>query len=192
LKINVVGTSSSGKTTLSKKLSDILSISHIEMDALFWGPNWEHSSFEEFCVKLRSALKGESWILDGNYTRTTPIKWERVTIVIWLDFSFIRSLLQALKRAVKRLISREELWPGTGNIENLRSFFSKDSIVLYTIKSHRRVRRKYEAYFESDYYPNIQFIRLRSPKEVESFLTKVKKNKKLIFDKPTKETSDVN
>lgn len=186
MKINVVGTSSSGKTTVSKKLSDILSISHIEMDALFWGPNWEPSSYEEFCAKLRSALKGSSWILDGNYTRTTPIKWESVNVVIWLDFSFMCSLFQSIKRAIKRIIAREELWPGTGNIETLGGLFSKDSIVLYTIKSHRRVRRKYEAYFKSGYYPNIQFIRLRSPRKVESFLIKVKKNKELIFGKTTK------
>jgi len=155
VKINVVGTSSSGKTIISKKLSDILSISHIEMDALFWGPNWEYTSFKEFCAKLRLALKGESWILDGNYTRTTPIKWESVTTVIWLDFSFIRSLLQSIKRAIKRIIAIEELWPGTGNIETLGGLFSKDSIVLYTIKSHRRVRRKYDAYFKSGYKKKI-------------------------------------
>lgn len=186
MKINVVGTSSSGKTTFSKDLSEILSIPHIEMDALFWGPNWAPTSYEEFCVKLRLAIKGESWILDGNYTRTTPIKWECVDVVIWLDFSFIRSLLQAIKRAIKRIIAREELWPGTGNIETLGSLFTKDSIVLYTIKKHRIVRVQYETYAESDYYPNIQFIRLRSPRKVESFLIKVKKNKELIFGKTTK------
>jgi hypothetical protein len=58
--------------------------------------------------------------------------------------------------------------------------------VLYTIKKHRIVRVQYETYTESDYYPNIQFIRLRSPRKVEAFLTKVKKNKKLLFDIITK------
>lgn len=182
MKINVVGTSSSGKSTVSRKLSEILSIPYVEMDALFWGPNWEPTTFRELCEKLRLALNVDSWILDGNYTRTTPIKWENATTVIWLDFSFIRSLLQSLKRAIKRIIDREELWPGTGNIETLGGLFSKDSIVLYTIKTHRRVRKKYETYIESNYYPNIQFIRLRSPKQVKSFLARVKKNKKLIID----------
>jgi adenylate kinase family enzyme len=177
VKINVIGTSSSGKSTVSKKISEILSIPHIEMDTLFWGPNWQPTSFKEFCGKLRSALSIDSWVLDGNYTRTTPIKWESATTVIWLDFSFIRSLLQSLKRAIKRIIDREELWPGTGNIETLGGLFSKDSIVLYTIKTHRRVRKKYETLIESNYYPNIQFIRLRSPKQVKSFLAKVKKIK---------------
>ena len=128
------------------------------------------------------ALKGDSWILDGNYTRSIPVKWESVTTIIWLDFSFIRTLYQAVKRAIKRVITREELWPDTGNRESLKSLFSKDSIVLWAIKTHRKVRKKYEALIESDDYSNIQFIRLRSPKEVELFLAKVKNNRELISD----------
>ena len=91
-------------------------------------------------------------------------------------------MYQAVKRAIKRVITREELWPDTGNRESLKSLFSKDSIVLWAIKTHRKVRKKYEALIESDDYSNIQFIRLRSPKEVELFLAKVKNNRELISD----------
>jgi adenylate kinase family enzyme len=180
VKINVVGASSSGKTSFSKKLSNILSIPYIEMDALFWGPNWQIPNYEDFCSKLRLALKVDNWILDGNYTRTIPIKWKRVTTIIWLDFSFLRTLYQAIIRATKRIITREELWPGTGNIETLKALFSKDSIVLYAIISHRKVRKRYEAFIKSDYYSNIQFIRLRSPKEVKLFLNRVKNNREFV------------
>ena len=185
MKINVVGTSGTGKSTFCRKLSSILSVPHIEMDALFWGPNWYWPTDEEFFSKLRLALKGDSWILDGNYTRTIPLKWESVTTIIWLDFSFLRALYQAVKRATKRVITREELWSGTGNRETLKKLFSKDSIVLWTIKTHRKVRKKYEVLIKSGDYSHIQFIRLRSPKEVELFLTKVKNNRELIFDKTT-------
>ncbi|MFX0028078.1 MAG: adenylate kinase [Candidatus Hermodarchaeota archaeon] len=183
LKVNVVGTSSVGKTTFCKKLSKILSIPYIEMDALFWGPNWYMPSNEEFLPKLRLALKGSSWILDGNYhSRTTPLKWKSITTVIWLDFSFPRVLYQAVIRGTKRIISREELWPETGNRETLKALFSKDSIVLFAIKSFRKIRKRYKAVMESDFYSNIQFIRLKSPKEVNLFLSKVKSHRELIFD----------
>jgi len=39
----------------------------------------------------------------GNYTRTIPIKWERVELVVWLDYSFPKTL--AFTRAIKRSIS---------------------------------------------------------------------------------------
>jgi len=185
VKINVVGTSSSGKSTFCKELSSILSVPHIEMDALFWGPNWYLPTDEEFFSKLRLALKGDSWILDGNYKRSIPIKWESVTTIIWLDFSFLRTLYQAVKRAIKRVITREELWPGTGNREPLKSLFSKDSIVLWAIKTHKKFRPFYKALIESGDYSNIQFIRLKSPKEAELFLVKAKNNRDLIFDRTT-------
>ncbi len=40
MKLNVVGTSGSGKSTFSKALAEKLAIEHIEMDQIFWGPNW--------------------------------------------------------------------------------------------------------------------------------------------------------
>ena len=184
LRINVVGTSSSGKTTFSRKLSSILSIPHIEMDALFWGPNWYIPTNEEFLLKLQSALKGSCWILDGNYTtRTLSIKLERVTTIIWLDFSFPRTLYQAVIRAIKRIITRKELWQNTGNRETIKSLFSKDSIVLWTIKTYRKFRPFYEPLIKSDDYSRIKFIRLKSPKEVALFLLKVKNHRDLIFDR---------
>ena len=174
-RINVVGTSSSGKTTFSKSLSAILGIDHIEIDQIFWGPNWYWPNDEEFFANLKENLKKkDAWILDGNYTRTIPVKWEKVELVIWLDYSFTRTLLHALKRAIKRSITGEELWIGTGNRETFKkSFFSKDSIILWTIKTHRKVGFKYESYMNDKAYSRIKFIRLRSPSEAECFLKQI-------------------
>lgn len=171
-RINIVGTSSSGKTTFGKSLSAVLGINYIEMDEIFWGPDWYWPSDEEFFSNLRKVLKNnDAWILDGNYTRTIPIKWENVELVIWLDYSFNRTLLQALKRSIIRSFTKEELWVGTGNRESFKkSFFSKDSIILWTVKTHKNVRRKYEKFMNDTNYSSIKFLQLRSPKESKNFL----------------------
>jgi adenylate kinase family enzyme len=174
-RINVVGTSGSGKTTVSQSLSQILKIEHIEMDALFWGPNWSWPNDEEFFTKLEHALVKEAWILDGNYTRTIPLKWKHVEVVIWLDYSFMRTVLHAVRRAITRSITQEELWEGTGNRESFtKSFFSKDSIILWTISTHKKVRQKYERFMNDVEYSEITFIRLRDPKETQDFLAYLK------------------
>jgi len=73
-KINVVGTSGSGKSTFSRTLATRLGYPYLEMDAMFWKPNWQESTDEEFFAKLNSALSQERWVLDGNYNRTVDIK----------------------------------------------------------------------------------------------------------------------
>jgi len=133
-RINVVGTSGSGKTTFARQLATTLSIDYIEMDAIFWLKDWGCPSDAEFFPKLAAALDQENWVLDGNYSRTIPIKWARVDTVIWLDFSFPRTLWQAIKRSTSRALSQQELWPNTGNKESFqRSWLSKDSILLWVL-----------------------------------------------------------
>ena len=39
-RINVVGTTGAGKTTVARRLSEVLRIPHVETDALFWASNW--------------------------------------------------------------------------------------------------------------------------------------------------------
>ena len=174
-RINVVGASGSGKSTFSRKLSTILSIPHVEMDAIFWCPNWQEPEEEVFVSKLSAEISSLScWVLDGNYTRTIPIKWKNVQVVIWLDYSFIRTVFQAIKRSFTRAFSQKELWAGTGNKETWRRLFSKDSIVLYTIKTHNKVKRKHELLMLDNSYSQLEFVRLRSPKEAEQFLNRIK------------------
>ena len=132
-RVNVVGASGSGKSTFSKQLASQLEQPLIEMDALFWNSNWTESPDELFFARLRSALAHPRWVLDGNYDRTLPIKWQDVTAVIWLDYSLRRTLLQGLERALVRAWTRVELWPGTGNRESFRAtFFSKKSVLLWS------------------------------------------------------------
>ena len=174
-RINVVGASGSGKSTFSRKLSTILSIPHVEMDAIFWQPNWPESDDNTFFSKLSAEISPLSnWVLDGNYTRSIPIKWEKVDLVIWLDYSFIKTVFQAIRRAISRAWSQKELWAGTGNKGTWRRLFSKDSIVLHTIKTHNKVRRKYDLLMLDKSYSHIEFVRFRSPKESEQFLNLIK------------------
>ena len=174
MRINVIGTSGSGKTTFGRQLAEILGIPCLEMDAIFWGPDWYFPPDEKFLPRLSKILEEEHWVLDGNYTRTLGIKWSRVDAVIWLDYSFPRTLYQAITRAISRLINQEELWPGTGNRENLKMLFSRDSIVLWTIRTYWKNRRRNIGWLELEEYNHIQFHQLKSPAETSILLERIK------------------
>jgi adenylate kinase family enzyme len=170
-RINVVGTSGSGKSTFARQLSAALGSPLIEMDKIFWGPNWTSPKDEEFFRKLETALCADTWVLDGNYNRTIPIKWKDVQVVIWLDYSFARTLFQAVRRAFRRSLSQEEIWEGTGNRESFKkSFFSKDSILLWTLKTYGPMRKRYAALMEAEEHRHITFIRCQSPRAASRLL----------------------
>jgi adenylate kinase family enzyme len=183
MRINVIGTSGSGKTTFGRQLAEILEIPFLEMDAIFWGPNWSFPPDEEFFPGLSEILKGEKWVLDGNYTRTLGVKWSRVQAVIWLNYSFSRTVYQAVTRAISRLFSREELWPDTGNRENLKMLFSKDSIILWTLRSYHRHSKRNAGYMENEDFSHIKFHRIKSPREAKRFLEIVKQDPSILFFK---------
>lgn len=173
-KINVIGTTGSGKSTFANRLADKLGYTCIHMDQLFWKPDWVESSDEEFIPKVETVVSGETWVLDGNYSRTNHIKWTHSDTIIWLDYSYHRTLFQLLKRTVTRAVTKEELWPGTGNRESFkRAFMSKDSIFIWFFQCYKRNKVKYEALDRSFRQSHISFIRLKSPKEADVFIESV-------------------
>jgi len=170
-RFNVVGTSGSGKSTFSCQLADVLSLSYIEIDQLFWKPNWEHLNDEELFKTITKITHTDNWVLDGNYSRTMPLKWARVECVIWIDHPFITTVYRAVTRAIVRAALKKELWPGTGNRESFRrSFFSRESVLLWTLKTYHQNRKKYAALMKDSSFEHIEFVRLQSQKEVDSFL----------------------
>ena len=97
ININVVGTSASGKSTFSKALAAKLNVQYIEMDQLFWKPNWKESNNSEFLSKLKAAISNDGWVLDGNYSRTSSLKWAKVNTIVWIDYSLSRTFFRLLK-----------------------------------------------------------------------------------------------
>jgi energy-coupling factor transporter ATP-binding protein EcfA2 len=169
-RINVVGTSSSGKSTLSTKLADLLGVPYIEMDLLYHEPNWTEPTPEVFRTRLEKAIAKPRWVLDGNYhSKTFDIKWARSSMIVWLDVPFGKNMYRAFRRAIQRSWTKQELWPGTGNCETFgRTFFSKESMILWTAKSFARLKRRYAA-IELSPPEGVKFVRLSTSDDIEEF-----------------------
>ncbi|MFP6802916.1 MAG: shikimate kinase [Pseudomonadales bacterium] len=168
-RINIVGTSGSGKSTAGKWIAKKLGYPYVELDEIYWKPNWTESTEEELFSNLERSLEGEFWVLDGNYSRTVPIKWRRVQWVVWLDFPYWLTLYQVISRTIRRSVTKEALW--AGNRESLRkALFSRDSIIWWCLTSLSKNRRQYLAAMSDARYRHIRFVRIRSRKALVAFI----------------------
>jgi len=168
-RIVVVGTTCAGKTTMAHNLSQRLGIPHVEMDALHWGPNWTLPTVEAFRESISAALTGNAWAADGNYSKVRDIVWSRADTVVWLDYPFPIIFARLLKRTFSRVITQEELW--NGNRESWRGMLlSRDSLILWAIKTHGKRRKKFLHAFADPTYAHLAVIRLHTPRKAQRWL----------------------
>jgi len=169
-RVNVIGTSASGKTTLAVALAERLGVPCIELDALYWGPNWTEPLDEVMRDRVRSATSGDAWVVDGNYSVARDIVWSRADTVVWLDLPLRTVLARYLVRTVRRIRAREELW--SGNRERLgMDLFDRKSLLWWILSTYRRRRREFPALLAAR--PQITPVRLRSPAEARAWLASV-------------------
>ena len=171
-RIVILGTTGSGKTTLSNRLGEKLHIPSIELDAFRHGPNWSETPDDEFREKVKDSLNGDGWIVDGNYSVVRDIIWTRATTLVWLDYSFPLVFWRLFCRTMTRGIMRKRLW--NGNREDLwRHFLTKDSLFLWALRTHWSRRKSLERVLSLPDYCDVEVKRFRSARETEVWLDTV-------------------
>lgn len=97
-KIIVIGSPGSGKSTFSRKLRDKTGLPLYYLDMIYHNPDRTTVSREEFDRKLSKILNGDQWIIDGNYQRALPLRFEKCTEVFLFDLPVEQCLEGAASR----------------------------------------------------------------------------------------------
>ncbi len=84
-KIIVLGCPGSGKTTFSKKLHEKTGLPLFHLDAIWHRPDKTHISREEYDTRISEILELDSWIIDGNYSRTIETRLAACDTVFLFD-----------------------------------------------------------------------------------------------------------
>lgn len=106
LKIIVIGSPGSGKSTFARKLRDITDIPLYYLDMIWYKPDRTNISQEEFDSQLNDILQKDRWIIDGNYQRTLESRLEKCDTIFLMDFPVDVCLSGAESRIGKK---REDL-----------------------------------------------------------------------------------
>ena len=171
-RIVVWGVTGSGKTTLARELSEVLGLTRIELDAIFWKPGWVETPDDEFRAKLRAVIDSatEGWVLDGSYSRVSDIYLAEADTLLWIHLPWRVTFWRLLQRTVSRAWTREPLYYEGGPQESWRlSFFDRKSILWWSI-THHRTGTLVAAERIAALPERIRRVELRSAREVDVLL----------------------
>jgi adenylate kinase family enzyme len=163
-RIVILGPSGAGKSTLARRLGERLDLPVVHLDRFFWTPGWVQIDEPTFRERVAEAVKGDAWVMDGNYTGPSPIdlRLSRAHAVIWLDLPRHIYFPRALWRAIKYYgRTREDI--GAGCPERIDVPFLKDWVWAYPTR--RAEHMKIMATLPS----GVRGITLRSRAEVAQF-----------------------
>lgn len=107
-RIMVLGPSNAGKSTLAIAISDEINLPVVHLDQLQHLPNtdWKSRPETEFKALHDEAILSDRWVIDGNYSRLMPQRFERATGVILLTSDRWLRLARYLKRSLGKPSSR--------------------------------------------------------------------------------------
>lgn len=158
-RVVVGGISGAGKTTLSRCLAECLDCVHVELDALYHGPNWtvRPSYMSDLLAIFESH---DRWIVDGiGYLGSRETIFVNADTLIWLDLPRWRVLARLLRRSFARVIFRRTLY--NGNHERLVDLFSKEHPLRWSMTNYKQRQRDIASLIEGA-GPSLRVIKVTS------------------------------
>ena len=124
-------------------------------------PDWTPLPVDEFRRQVSAIDRGESWVIDGNYSAVRDIVWARADTVVWLDLPRWLVMKRVTTRTLGRVVRRRELW--NGNRERWRNIFTLDkdeSVILWSWTQHGKYHDRYEAARRDPANAHLRFVQL--------------------------------
>lgn len=161
-RIVIIGCPGSGKTRLARALGEKLNLTVVHLDRLWWKSGWENVTQEEFDARLEKALNLDSWIIDGNYSRTMDARLQKCDTIVYLDYSRWVCLWGMLQRVLGNYGKNRTDMPD-GCPERFDWEFIK---YIWKFNENNRVIN----YTRTAKYKHAKAIVLKSRKEAQAFL----------------------
>ena len=106
-RIFITGNAGTGKTTLGERLSNILNINLVTLDAIVWQPGWLVTPTLERANKIAEIIKPEKWLIEG----VSKDILNAADTIIFLDLTRKISYWRILKRNYKYLFKSRPSLP---------------------------------------------------------------------------------
>lgn len=174
-RIVIVGCPGNGKSTLARRLAERFGLDHIELDSLAHVTAFDSATDDEFRASLVARMDAapDGWVTCGNYVRRThDLHIARADTLIWLDLPRVQVTWRTLRRTVRRMVRREELF-GNGIREPIGTLWRWDphhNIVRWAWVNHPRYRRETPAHIATDAWSHLEVHHLTTQPAVDRFV----------------------
>lgn len=112
-RILLLGTGGAGKSTLAKEMGELLGLEVIHLDSHFWEPGWVLPEKEKWNKVLNDLMNKDSYIMDGNYTKTVYERGLHADTAILIDMPRVIAIWRIVKRRIKyRNVTRPDMREG--------------------------------------------------------------------------------
>jgi adenylate kinase family enzyme len=163
----VAGTSGSGKTTLARRIAAQLAAPHIEIDALFHGPNW--TPRPTFMQEVEDFSARRAWVTEWQYDSARPVLADRTDLMVWLDLPRPLVMSRVIRRTVRRHLRGERLWHGNREAPLWTVFHDREHIIRWAWATHHQTHDRIHAVLEQR--PSLPVVRLTRRRDVDGWVT---------------------
>lgn len=165
MRVQIIGGSGAGKTTLGRRLAARHGLPFTDLDDLFWEPGWVDVGHTELARRLAPRVAGGGWIVAGNYGPTTePLLWPRLTHLLVLDLPYALMMRRAVWRTAWRGLTGEPCC--NGNRESLRRMFDEGGVIRYLHRTWAKRHARFAGIADEPALAHAQVRVLRSTAEV--------------------------
>ena len=168
MRITIIGLPGSGKSTLARTISAKLSIPHIHLDRFWFESGGKTSEFDTPNIervralvreKALNAIKTDSWVSDGFFSRIQPEIADRADKIIFLNIPLWVRLLSHAQRMLRRGARHKEL-----------NFWDDVKFFPEIIRRNFSRKPKYREFIEK--YGH-KMTTLRSWREIDNYVEKM-------------------
>jgi len=162
-RVAIVGCGGSGKSYVARELGRRLGAPVTHLDAVYYDADWNERPKDEFAELQRDLVAAPSWVIDGNYNSTLPIRLAPCDTVVFMDMPTLSCLWGVLSRQLRHGHGQHK---GNGIYNRLHM-----GVIRYVLSYRRTMRPRVLAKIDEHARGHAQIVILTSRRRTRRWLS---------------------